>query len=227
MAVADTVAGGYDRRQSLNRGEGVPGVEPIQQTATSEPGDPFSKSYASPYNNYVGWAQEDNPDLYAQALANNHYPTKYSWHEAPNNHQNVVNLPQEFVAMADEGLLSTTPTPEQRGKHPYEPNNNPPDAPRVQHNPPVYTFFRAWWPSQRDEQGLNGHHLTLADNIVVQPVGGMRPNYERNKRNTYRIEPEPWDLNYTDVNASAHANATPPAIPSLPPNVGGQSYRLG
>jgi hypothetical protein len=88
-------------------------------------------------------------------------------------------------------------------------------------------FLRNWEDNQRDEQGFNGDHISLSDNAVVLPVGGMRPNYERNKRNTYRIEPEPWDLNFVDITNNPMTNASPPASPQVPGNVGGSSYRLG
>lgn len=221
-----SIAGGFDPKAAYGRGEGVPGVEPPLQSAVSEPYNPFSRSYANPYNLYPGWAQDDNPDMRVQGIQLSHYPSQYSWHEAPNNGQNA-NLSWEHVALSDQGIPSTTISPGQRGALPREPNNNPPDSDRAQHNPPVYTFFRNWTDAQRDEQGIDGNHISMSDNIVVQPVGGMRPNYERNKRNTYRIEPEPWDLNYTDVGTDPDSNRNPPGVPAAPPNVAGNSYRLG
>lgn len=226
MASNDNIAGGYDAKAAYNRGEGVTGTEPALQSAVSWPADPYARSYANPYNLYPGWSQEDNPDPRVQGAALNHYPRQYSWHEAPNNSQNV-NLAFERVVIADEGIPSTTGTVIQRGALPYEPNNNPPDSDRAQHNPPVYTFVRQWIDSQRDQNGLLGDHISMSDNIIVQPVGGMRPNLERNRRNTYRIEPEPWDVNYTDVGTRPDSNQVPPGIPTVPPNVTGNAYRLG
>lgn len=218
--------GGYDHVAARNRGEGTEAPVVPQQTAVSWPSDPFARSYASPYNDYVGWEEAPLEDVRVQAVHHNHYPRQYSWHDAPNNSQNL-NLPFEVVASANDMLPSVTETPHQRGAYPREPNNHPPDAERYQRNPASWTFFRNWTASQRDSQGFDGAHISMGDNIIVQPVGGMRPNYERNRRNTYRIEPEPWDLNYTDVSADSAQNAAPPSIPMVPPNVHGHSYRLG
>lgn len=222
-------------------------------SAVQEAGDPYAAIRTKPmWALYPGWQQEETPtsgssyrksspeyqsDGATEGLTNQEvawYGRRGSMNGPTRpNHIVVINDRAENVAWSDEGPMSVDPTNGQDGALPREPNNDAgrwsvSNYGRLLRAGVGYTFFRYWTETARDQQGYNGDHISLSDNAVILPVGGMRPNYERNKRNTYRIEPEPWDLNLVDLNTDPTQNASAPAAPVVAPNVGyGSSYRLG
>lgn len=213
---------------------------------------PYARSYFSPYTQYPGWQQQETPVSGSDyRKSNNDYQIDgakegltqqgIAWYGrdastyAPTrpNHLVQINDKYEHVAIADEGPLSKNPTPPADGRDWSEPSN---DSGKWQSGRFLragigYTFYRFWADVAERKAGgtadYNGAHISLADNAVVNPVGGMNPVYTKNKRNTYRIEPEPWDLNYVDMSADPTQNVTPPTSAYVPPNVSGTSYRLG
>lgn len=228
----------YDNMSAAPMGSG---------SAVQDPSDPYAKSYASPYAQYPSWSQQETPlsgsdysqsngEYQATGAARGLTRHEVAWYGRVDNHlgptrpNHIVELNDkvETVVWADEGPRSVDPISlaMAANTNPTEPGNHPPDDPRIVRAGVGYTFLRDWWKASREKE-MNGSHVSLADNAVVNPVGGMRPNYERNKRNTYRIEPEPWDLNYVDLSVDPTQNATAPAGPVVPPNVNGRSYRLG
>jgi hypothetical protein len=220
-------------------------------SAVQEASDPYAKSYANPYTQYPGWQQEETPvsgsmyrksnpqyqrDGAVEGLTDQEvawYGRRASMHGPTRpNHVVTINDRAEQVQWSDQGPMSVDPTPTSDGTQPTEPSNDSgrwsvANYGRLLRAGVGYTFLRFWTENARDECGFTGDHISLSDNAVVLPVGGMRPNYERNKRNTYRIEPEPWDLNYVDLSVDPTQGASSPASPVVPPNVGGRSYRLG
>lgn len=196
--------------------------------------NPYEVTKANVTNDFPGWAHDENQinldkaatDHQRRILGHTRLETAY-YGNRPDNHKNK-DLLFEQVSVANQGPMSKDPTPDSRGKHPYEPNNNPPDDPRPVHAGIGYTFYRDWVDAIRDSQGFSGDHISLADNKVILPVGGMRPNYERNKRNTFRLEPTPWDSNLVDLYSDPSKNQTPPADPVVPiDTTHSRSYRLG
>lgn len=90
--------------------------------------------------------------------------------------------------------------------------------------PTTYEFARDMW-QWRGERQLNGTHFSMADNIRSYPLGGMRPANERNRRNTYRLNPPPWDEQMVDM-------PTPSELPQVSfnspaPSTSNRAYRLG
>lgn len=220
-------------------------------SAVQSAGDPYAKSYANFSNAYPSWQQEEtpvtgtdrhksNPDYQNDGARAGYTHEEFAFYgrrdhaSGPTrpNHIVMVNDLAEHTVWADEGPMSKDPTPVQDGFQTNEPNNNSGKWSVANYGRYLragigYMFLRNWTENQRDEQGFSGDHISMSDNAVILPVGGMRPNYERNKRNTYRVEPEPWDLNFVDLSADPYNNASSPTIPMVPPNVSGTSYRLG
>lgn len=175
---------------------------------------------------YPGWEQnplESFPDQYNRLDHWSYHLSKDDPEErrATRGHVVMINDREEHTIVADEGRVSQTPAPQARGKHPYEPENNPPDDPRTVHNPSIFEFFRNW----HRKPGLSGNKLSLANNEVVLAIGGMRPNDRRAMRSTYRLEPEPWDLDIVDLPEDVvPTSSSPVTVQSV---YSSRSYRLG
>lgn len=81
------------------------------------------------------------------------------------------------------------------------PRETPPPETRLTEKlaPRSYTFLR---PFDQHSKGngarrLNGNHFSMADHRRNYEILGMQP--VRSHRNTYRIEPGPWDANIVDM----------------------------
>lgn len=88
------------------------------------------------------------------------------------------------------------------------PRRVPPAEPRPMSRmaPRTYSFMRFFDQFNRTHQGdpltgsartLNGVHFSMADHRRKYEILGMRPAHSR--RNTYRLEPQPWDLSVVDM----------------------------
>lgn len=64
-----------------------------------------------------------------------------------------------------------------------------------QMSPSSYFFVRPF--DQHAARQFNGHHFSMADHRRDYEILGMSP--VRNSRNTYRLEPTPWDIDVVDV----------------------------
>jgi hypothetical protein len=81
----------------------------------------------------------------------------------------------------------------------------PEDRPTMRMSPRTYSFMRPFDQLNRaygdvvvgSARRLNGVHFSMADHRREYPILGMRPVQQR--RNTYRIEPPPWDADMVDV----------------------------
>lgn len=82
-----------------------------------------------------------------------------------------------------------------------DPRRTPPDTIRLTNllSPHRYSFTREF--DQRFEHHLTGQHFSMADHRRNYPILGMNPTPVR--RNTYRIDPAPWDTNIVDYEAVA------------------------
>ena len=104
------------------------------------------------------------------------------------------------------------------------PRWHPPAEPRPTSrlSPHSYVFTRPW--AQETERLFNGNHFSMADHRRRYPILGMQPFTRR--RNTYRADPTPWDIDRVDEPNPVQA-ATPGRIVAfdVPPS-GGQSWRL-
>lgn len=79
--------------------------------------------------------------------------------------------------------------------------------PTMKMNPHSYIFTRPW--QQDMARTFNGVHFSMADHRRTYPVLGMEPP-RKIRRNTFRIEPEPWDTDLVDM---------PPTVDSSPDTV--------
>lgn len=88
------------------------------------------------------------------------------------------------------------------------PRRDPPPEPRPMQRmgPRTYLFTRLFDQLNRTHAGdpltgsartLNGQHFSMADHRRKYDILGMRPPSGR--RNTYRMEPQPWDLDVVDL----------------------------
>ncbi len=193
-------------------------------------GDPYEVVHdVEIANDYVGWEHKGPPidkritESHRHMLGHDRFETAYFGNKNDNNANR--QLPYENVIVSDEGPISVDPSPDARGKHPYEPNNNPPDDPRIVHAGIGYTFERQWENTVRDKTGFSGDHISLSDNKVILPVGGLAP--KKNLRNTYRLEPEPWDVNIVDISVNPAENMAAPPPPQIAEGTHTRSYRLG
>lgn len=112
-----------------------------------------------------------------------------------------------------------------------DPRWNPPGETRVteQMAPRSYSFVR---PFDQGSKGngarqLNGMHFSMADHRRDYEILGMQPWAPR--RNTFRVDPAPWDTDMYDVPPeSDNGTLTQARIQSYEiPGNGDRSYRLG
>lgn len=113
-----------------------------------------------------------------------------------------------------------------------DPRWNPPAETRVteQLSPRRYSFTR---PFDQGTKGngartLNGQHFSMADHRRDYPILGIRPWSAH--RNTYRVDPAPWDADMYDVPPqSTMGDVTSGRIQAVdvPNDSGNRSYRLG
>ena len=96
-----------------------------------------------------------------------------------------ISCPDSFI----EQSVSSVPAPDPRW-NPPQPLRGPYKAPSV------YAFFRPSY-GQDVAERLNGRHFSMASNSRTYPITGVET--VRNRRNTYRVEPVPYDVSITDV----------------------------
>lgn len=93
------------------------------------------------------------------------------------------------------------------------PRSTPPPEPRVtqQLSPANYSYTRPFDQLNRGNaqdglmgsaRHLSGQHFSMADHRREYPILGMAP--QRARRNTYRIEPAPWDADIVDMPEQPH-----------------------
>lgn len=91
-------------------------------------------------------------------------------------------------------------------------------------SPHTYSFTRPF--DTYSERQFNGFHFSMADHRRDFEVGGMQP--VRTGRNTYRVEPPPWDQDIVDVPPSREPDTAQARIRQIELPVSlDRSYRLG
>ena len=92
------------------------------------------------------------------------------------------------------------------------PRRNPPAEPRLTNRlgPNTWTQTR---PFDRGAKRFNGLHFSMADHRRKYDILGMRPAVSR--RNTYRMEPGPWDVDVVDLPPSNGSDAPEARIRSI------------
>jgi hypothetical protein len=105
------------------------------------------------------------------------------------------------------------------------PRSVPPAESRVTQSmaPTTYSFTRPF--DQHSARQLNGMHFSMADHRREYEILGMAP--VRTGRNTYRMEPVPWDVNIVDLPPDTSPDVPSARIRSTEVPAGSRSYRLG
>lgn len=116
------------------------------------------------------------------------------------------------------------------------PRRDPPPETRMtsRMSPNTWSFFRLFdqfnrtadnEPRVGSARSLNGMHFSMADHRRKYEILGMRPATSR--RNTYRIEPTPWDVNVVDMPPTENSNIPEARILGIELPYGNRSMRLG
>lgn len=113
-----------------------------------------------------------------------------------------------------------------------DPRWNPPAETRLTEklSPRRYSFTRPFDQLTKGNgaRQLNGQHFSMADHRRDYPILGIRPWSQH--RNTYRVDPAPWDAEMYDVppesTMGAVSNGRIQAV-DVPGDSGNRSYRLG
>ena len=105
------------------------------------------------------------------------------------------------------------------------PRRKPPPESRITQKlaPRSYSFTRPF--DQHSARTLNGTHFSMADHRRKYEILGMAPIVK--PRNTYRLEPTPWDVDVTDTAPAREPTTVQARLTGveLPPS--SRSYRLG
>lgn len=120
---------------------------------------------------------------------------------------------------------------EQKGINPTDkrwadnPRRTPPPESRLtqQMAPRTYTFLRPF--DQHSARQFNGLHFSMADHRRNYEILGMAPT--RHARNTYRIEPTPWDTDIVDLPPNREPDVPQARYSSVELPYGPRNYRLG
>lgn len=112
----------------------------------------------------------------------------------PGREKQLRHNGQEFVDADGRELRREVGGPGKRAAP--DSRRTPPAEGRVtqQMSPSFYTFTRPF--DQHLARQFNGEHFSMADHRRTYPVLGMQPVHGR--RNTYRVDPPPWDTGMTD-----------------------------
>jgi hypothetical protein len=105
------------------------------------------------------------------------------------------------------------------------PRLKPPPEPRptTSMSPSTYSFTRPF--DQHSARTFNGQHFSMADHRRNYDILGMAP--VRSTRNTYRIEPVPWDVDVVDMPPVTDPTPVEARIRSVEVPFNTRSYRLG
>jgi hypothetical protein len=105
-----------------------------------------------------------------------------------------------------------------------DPRRTPPPETRLtqQMAPRTYLFERPY--GQDSERYLNGNHFSMADHRRSYEIQQFGMNPVTTPRNTYRLEPAPWDVNVVDVPPDSQPVYARHTGQNLPP--GPRTWRL-
>lgn len=104
------------------------------------------------------------------------------------------------------------------------PRITPPPEPRPTNlmAPTTYSFTRPF--DQHSARTLNGTHFSMADHRRNYEILGMAP--VRTMRNTYRLEPGPWDTDIVDMAPVQEPEGPQARLRSVELPYGSRSWRL-
>lgn len=206
-----------------------PEYAPMENSSYAVP----SLESGSPYNDEFGWS---NKDLRPSTVG---YPSAQRLMDIPRKdyRPEPTQPPEVFWDRIDSDekqrhsveTITAIGWAEQKGisasdkRWSDNPRRTPPAESRntEQMVPRTYSFTRPF--DQDTERRLNGNHFSMADHRRDYSIQhGMSP--VRSLRNTYRLEPAPWDMDVVDVPPAAsqpYAVNVGQQIPAAP-----RSWRL-
>lgn len=175
---------------------------------------PQSRDYAvpdidegSPYNDEFGWGPQPGRPSSVE------YPSAQRLRTIPRIDfvPDPVRPPEEWYGRRDADdkqrhsvedidangwteLKGVLPTDKRWADNPRR-TPPPENRPTQSLSPRTYSFTRPW--DRFSARYLNGNHFSMADHRRDYEIGGMGPVVSR--RNTYRMEPVPWDLDVIDL----------------------------
>ncbi len=214
---------------------------------TADSGTPNS-AYAAPglntdapYNDEFGWGpqlkigQRSTPDAQREQRAKGEwfYPRGHEEEPGPfYESRDADDAARHRVENQDADGFTI-----QKNWKPVNRNNpreTPPPEMRPTSNmsPRSYTFLRPFDQFNRNyanvnigsARQLNGQHLSMADHRREYPILGIKPNH--NRRNTYRLDPPPWDADVVDVPPDVTPDVTSARITAVNTSYPSRSYRL-
>lgn len=171
----------------------------------------------SPYNDEFGWgptlrttAQEIPSAQRLKVIPDHDFrpdgnrPPEEFWR--PIGAENVKRHTVEQVDADGWGELKGIHNTDRRWAP--NPRSTPPPEPRptTMMSPSSYSFTRPF--DQHSARQFNGTHFSMADHRRNYEILGMSP--ARTMRNTYRIEPTPWDQDIVDLPPAGSVNAAMP-----------------
>ena len=96
--------------------------------------------------------------------------------------------------------------------------------PTTRMSPHAYVFTRPF-PGMGTSGHLNGSHFSMADNKRTYSILGMEPP-RKMRRNTYRLEPEPWDTDLVDMPVTVDSSPDAGTIAVIDVPNASRSWRL-
>ncbi len=96
--------------------------------------------------------------------------------------------------------------------------------PTMKMNPSSYTFTRPF-PGMGTAGRFTGVHFSMADHRRDYSILGMEPP-RKTRRNTYRIEPEPWDTDLVDMPVTVDSSPDVTVVAEYAAPSGNRSWRL-
>ena len=177
---------------------------------------PGSRQDDAPYNDEFGWSPHprkvpgNTPDPYRLGTAPliQHYPAPgtppqeyYGGIDADRKTRHSVESVDADGWEENKNYPSYPSAAAGANRFARNPRETPPAESRITQRlaPRSYTFMRPFGTNTRKvgARTFNGLHFSMADHSRHYEILGMRPAPE--KRNTYRIEPTPWDANIVDM----------------------------
>lgn len=190
----------------------------------------------SPYTDAFGWSPSTRIQVNGtpDAMRENLYPVR-DVRPTPNQAPEVWYNPIDADDKQRHGVeeIDANGWEETKGRYVVGRNarDTPPPENRItqQRSPRTYSFLR---PFDQKSKGngarhLNGNHFSMADHRREYEVLGMRPWSQH--RNTYRVDPAPWDADMYDVPPESTMGVVTQGriqavdVPQMP---GNNSYRL-
>lgn len=161
----------------------------------------------APYTDAFGWSASTRIQVNGtpDAMRENLYPVRDvrpTPNEAPGVWYSPIDADDRQRHSVEE--IDANGWDENKGT-PYRVGRNARDTPPPETrltermSPRRYSFLRPWDQGSKGNgaRTLNGNHFSMADHRREYEVLGMRPWSQH--RNTYRVDPAPWDADMYDV----------------------------